>query len=262
MVKGFIDVYRNIYTISVDTKVVSKVINRRREAGAGEFQSLSALAPEGMFVGTSLILRQGDRFLYGVRPPRVEGSRQIVELTGIGGGMEEEDESPTAGVLREVQEEIGCDVRLLPCCETLVVRGRDRIERVALQGEERPIAVVFRRFPTPPHQPWHEDSQGEICVIVFLAELDGQPRPVAELELPALVWLRPAHVLETARRDVSLRELLDSGAEVVEGGAAPLSETAWVRMTDSQEALALALGDGVVSFYEALVEVGRPFHGK
>ena len=26
VVKGFIDVYRNIYTISVDTKVVSKVI--------------------------------------------------------------------------------------------------------------------------------------------------------------------------------------------------------------------------------------------
>jgi 8-oxo-dGTP pyrophosphatase MutT (NUDIX family) len=183
----------------------------------------------------------------------MEGARQIVELTGIGGGLDEEDESPTAGVLREVEEEIGCDVRLLPCRETLVVRGPDRIERVALRGEGRPIALVFRRSRTPPHQPWRESGQGEICVVVFLAELDGQPRPVAELELPALLWLKPAHILETARRDVPLRELLNSGAEAVEGEAGPLPETAWARMTDSQEALALALGDGARSFYKALI---------
>lgn len=220
-----------------------------------EFQSLSDLVPEDMFVGTSLILRQGDRFLYGVRPPQMEGARQVVELTGIGGGMEDEDESPTASVLREVEEEIGCDVRLLPCDETVVVRGPDRIERIVLQGEEQPIVVIFRRFSTPPHQPWHESGRGEICVVIFLAELDGQPRPVAELELPALLWLRPAHILETARRDVPLRELLDSGAEMVGGGAGPLPEAAWARMTDSQEALALALGDGALSFYRALAKV-------
>ena len=234
-----------------------EIINRCREAETGEPQRLSALVPEGMFVGTSLILRQGGRFLYGARPPQTEGPRQIIELTGIGGGMEDEDESPTACVLREVQEEIGCGVRLLPCRETLVVRGRDRVERVMLQGEERPVAVVFRRARTPPHQPWHEDSQREACLVVFLAELDGQPWPVTELELPALLWLRPAHVLETARQDVPLRRLLDSGAELVEGKPGLLSETAWVRLTDSQEALALALGDDAVSFYEAMAGTGH-----
>jgi len=167
--------------------------------------------------------------------------------------VDDEDESPTAGVLREVEEEIGCGVRLLSSGETLVVRGPDQIERATLQGEERPVAVVFRRFPTPPHQPWHESGRGEIYVVVFLAELDGQPRPIEELELPALLWLKPAHVVETARRDVPLRELLDSGAEVVEGGAGPLPEAVWARMTDSQEALALALGEDALSFYGALV---------
>ncbi|MFQ5812902.1 MAG: hypothetical protein ACE5I2_06915, partial [Anaerolineae bacterium] len=48
------------------------------------------------------------------RPPRAEDSSQIIELTGIGGGVEDEDESLTAGVLREAQEEIGCGVRLAP----------------------------------------------------------------------------------------------------------------------------------------------------
>lgn len=208
------------------------------------------LVPAGMFMGTSLILRQDGRLLYGCRPPRVEGSRQIIELTGIGGGVEDEDASLTAGVLREAQEEMGCGVRLIPCRETIVVRGPDGVERVALEGEEQPAAVVFRGFRTPPHQPWHEDSAGEACLVVFLAELDGEPWPA--MELPVLIWLRPAHVPETARQDVPLRHLLDSGAELVEGASGPLPETAWVRLTDSQEALALALGDDALTFYEAL----------
>lgn len=199
------------------------------------------------FVGTSLILHQGGRFLYGVRPPRAEGSRQIIELTGIGGALEDEDASLTDGALREAQEEIGCGVRVLPCPETVIVRGQDDVERVTLRGKELPAAVVFRYYRTPPHQPWHEDNQGEACLVVFWAELDGQPRPA--MELPDLIWLQLAHISLTARRDVPVSELLSSGAELVEGEAGPLPRHSWARMTDSQEALALALDDDELSFY-------------
>lgn len=50
-------------------------------------QKLTDIVPNDMFVGTSLILRQGERFLYGIRPPKREGSAQIIELTGIGGAL-------------------------------------------------------------------------------------------------------------------------------------------------------------------------------
>ena len=223
----------------------------------GEPRGISDLIPEGVFVGTSLILRQspvlphvGGRFLYGARPPRAEGTRQVIELTGIGGGLEKDDASLTAGVLREAQEEIGCTARLLHCRETIVVRGPDWIERVVLRSEERPAAVVFRRYRTPPHQPWHEDNQGEACLVIFLAELVGQPRPV--MELPALLWLKPLQVVETARQDVPLNTLLHSGAELVESEKGCLPRTAWARLTDSQEALILALEDNALSFYEAV----------
>jgi hypothetical protein len=212
---------------------------------------LSRLVPKGVFVGTSLLLRRDGRFLYGVRPARAEGRRQVAELTGIGGALEEEDASLTDGVLREAVEETGCAVRLLPCSETVVVRAMERVEQVALQGEERPAAVVFRRYRTPPHQPWHEDGEGEGCLVVFLGELDGQPRPV--MELPALVWLRPVQVVQTARQDVRLGRLLDSGAELIENEPGILARTTWVRLTDSQEALVLALGDDALPFYETVL---------
>jgi 8-oxo-dGTP pyrophosphatase MutT (NUDIX family) len=192
--------------------------------------------------------------LYGVRPARPEGSRLILELTGIGGAMEEDDGSLTTGALREAWEEIGCAVRLLPCCETVVVRGPRDVAKVQLSSEERPAAVIFRGHRTPPHQPWHRDNQGEACLIVFLAELDGQPKPVAEQELPGLLWLKPAHVIDVAREDVPLDRLLASGAELLESEGVRLPREAWTRLTDSQEALALALGDQAIAFYQAMPE--------
>ena len=216
-----------------------------------EPQSLLALIPAGMFVGTSLILRQGGRFLYGVRPPHAEGRRQIIELTGIGGGMEEEDESLTAGVLREAQEEMGCGVQLLSCRQTAIVRGPDRVEWATLPGAERPAAVVFRRFGRP-HEPWHPANRGEACLVVFWAELEEQPQPA--MELPALIWLTPTQVVETARRDVLLTQLLASGATLLERTLEPMPRAAWARLTDSQEALVLALGDNALPFYQALAD--------
>jgi len=211
---------------------------------------LADIVPEGLFIGTSLILRRGDRFLYGVRAPGAKGARQIIELTGIGGALEDEDDSLTSGALREAWEETGCRVRVLPARDTIVVRGEHDIERVLLTGDERPAAVVFRRYRTPPHQPWHEDHQGETCLVVFGGEIDGQPWPA--MELPALIWLKPGQVVETARQDVPLSRLLDSGAELIESAPGLVARTAWARLTDSQEALVLALGEKAPLFYEAM----------
>lgn len=215
-----------------------------------EAKRLSDLVPDGIFVGTSLILRRDGRLLYGARPPRPEGARLVVELTGIGGGMEADDASATVGVQREAHEEIGTGVRLIPCVETLVVRGVGRAETLALAGEERPCALVFRRDRTPPHQPWHESGRSEACLIVFLAELQGEPQPSAEH--PGLFWLSPAQVVQAARQDVPVRDLLDAGAALLEREAGALPSSALARLTDSQEALALALGDEAVAFYGAL----------
>ena len=74
------------------------------------------------------------------------------------------------------------------------------------------------------------------------------------MELPALMWLKPEQIVEVAARDVAMRTLLDAGVELLERVGAALPRAAWVRLTDSQEALALALGEDALAFYEAMLK--------
>ena len=193
---------------------------------------LEDFIPPDAFLGTSLILRQGERFLYGIRPPKSEGQRTILELTGIGGKLEAEDASFTAGVLREAGEEIGCDsyglsadascsIRLLECKQTLLVRGAADLAWVEISGVEKPAALVFRQHRSPPHQPWQGQEQSLSCLVVFKAELVGEAHP--HQELPWLAWLDSAQAARAAREDVLLDDLLQGGATIIDGSPGQLT---------------------------------------
>jgi 8-oxo-dGTP pyrophosphatase MutT (NUDIX family) len=215
-------------------------------------RTLSEIIPEKMFVGTSLILRQKGLFLYGMRPEQKEGEKSIVELTGIGGGVEEEDKNCAGGVKREAREETGSRIELIDCDRTLVVRRQDNLEWLSLtkEREERPAAIVFRNYKTPPHNPWHEKNAGDACLIVYFAELMDNPKPI--MELPWLIWLQASQALQTAQKDVRLDELISGGAILFTGDNEPPNPNSWIRMTDSQEALGIALGSSFASFYETM----------
>jgi len=224
-------------------------------------KTLEELLPADMFIGTSIVLREGksaesNRFLYGIRPAREEGKNLILELTGIGGGLEAEDSSPGAGAIREAREEIACAVTLIPSSITLLINGYNDISLMQVAGPERPLAIIYRHYKSPPHSPWHPYNKGLACLVLFLGKVRGRPRP--DTELPHLIWLPSTLVLETARRDVPLGELLMAGAALVPGrsGAPPLDSLA--RMTDAQEALALALGHETPLFYDDLFQGDFP----
>ena len=210
--------------------------------------SLADLIPADLFVGTSLILRRGDRFLYGIRPVKMTGKTQILELTGIGGGLEDEDASYTAGARREALEEIDSDVAIVDCHATWIVHGPNQVERVELSGTDRPAALVYRHYRTPAHQPWHVQNQGSAWLVVFLGQLLERPLPT--MELPWLIWLPANLIIQSARWDMPLRDLLANGAELISGPSDPPPAQALTRLTDSQEALILALGDKAAGAYE------------
>jgi len=213
-------------------------------------QQLAEFIPAGIYVGTSLILPREGRFLYGCRSLKHAGGQKILELTGIGGGIEDDDRSFSAGAIREAQEETGSDVQLLQCRETLIVRPPGIVEKVRLAGVEKPAAVVFRYYRTPPHSPWDPNNQGLACLIIYAGKLLADPQPV--MELPWLIWLCAEQTLETARADIPLGQLLAGGAEFAPGKTKPPPIEGLARLTDSQEALVLALGKDALAFYQSL----------
>jgi hypothetical protein len=210
-----------------------------------------ALISPDEFVGAGALLPRNGRFLLGIRPPKPACSRWILEVTAIGGALEASDGALSAGTLRECQEEIRCALRFAPCSETLVIYDETNTEWVRILGPERPAAVVFRHYRTPPRHPWHSDHQGRSCLVLFRARLDGQPRPTAEL--PALIWLDPGQILSAAHADRPLQALLDQGAPFVEMHPGLLPRSGLVRLTDSQEALVIALGADSIRFYQELI---------
>lgn len=209
-------------------------------------KTLAELIPDDMFIGTSLLLREESesgsyRFLYGMRSVKEENNQLIYELTGIGGKLEKSDDSPGAGAIREAQEEMACAVQLVTSSKTLLIQGYNDVRLIEVAGPEKPLAIIFRHHQSPAHSPWHQFNKGKLCLVLFEGKIQGQPRPVSEL--PRLIWLPARLVLECSRRDVPLGELLLEGAALVPGhsGSPPLDGLA--RMTDSHEALALALGE-------------------
>jgi hypothetical protein len=70
------------------------------------------------------------------------------------------------------------------------------------------------------------------------------------MELPWLIWHSAEQVVQTARQDVLLPDLLAGGAQLIGRPGAPRPPATVTRLTDSQEALILALGDQALGVYE------------
>ena len=212
---------------------------------------LSKFILPGLFTGVSLILPISGKYLFGLRAPKHHNNQTILELTGIGGGIEQMDQSISHAAQRESAEEIGCQVELNSSHSTLIVYNQTKLEKVEIVGPERPAAIVYRNYRTPPHQPWYPEHSGLTCLVVFLAEIIGQPTPSGEL--PWLLCIDAPQIFETAHRDVPLTKLLNDDARLISTGGLRPPLHALVRLTDSQEALALALGEQFIDFYQHTV---------
>ena len=229
------------------------------EQGEAAHRQLADFIPEDAFVGAGLILRQRGLFLFGIRPLRWDGQRPTVEITAIGGRIETQDASLSAGVQREACEEIGQSVSFIPCTRTLLVRGYGDLEWASIHGEEKPAAIVYRFYKAPAHQPWNAPGVGQpnyrppSCIVLFLAELNEQPQLTEEL--PALIWLTPEQILETARRDIRFGDLLEAGIPILRLRQDYPAPEHWARLTDSQEALALSMEEAVLDYYYRLLRL-------
>jgi 8-oxo-dGTP pyrophosphatase MutT (NUDIX family) len=207
---------------------------------------LTDLTHAGMPRAASVLLADGERFLFGVRPPVLERDRYLLRLTGIG-GWGERDETFAETAAREALEETGSDLHLLDLAQTLVVHAPDDMESVSFPGEVAPAALVYRRFGTEVFDPWSETYSSIAPVAVYVGVLRKRVRIMAEQELPLFMWLYPEQMIALADADEPLQYLLSDGAELF-GQADYDADRALVRLTDSIQALVTALGPRAYAF--------------
>jgi 8-oxo-dGTP pyrophosphatase MutT (NUDIX family) len=189
---------------------------------------------------SSLLLAQEGRFLLGARPPLDDRGRIIIRLTGIG-GWAEGDESFAETARREALEETGSDIRLFAFARTSLIRSPGNTELVPVAERPCPVALVYRRFGTPPFDPWADDYRSVSPVAIFAGELLRVPHPTKPDEHPFFLWLHPEQMMAVSDGDAPLEYLLNDGAEL-SGSFDGDRRRALVRLTDSIQALVTALG--------------------
>jgi 8-oxo-dGTP pyrophosphatase MutT (NUDIX family) len=221
---------------------------------------LAELIEPGMSRASSLLFAQDGRFLLGVRPPLDERGRILLRLTGIG-GWAEGDESFAATAQREAREETGSAVRLFDIGETLIVRSPDDVTPVAFSGEPAPVALVFRRFGTPPFDPWSEGYLRVAPVAVFAGALRAPVRITAPLEHPFFMWVYAEQLIALADADEPLEYLLTDGAELYGEFTGDPARTL-VRLTDSIQALLTALGARAFALLNEVGRLGQPANAR
>jgi 8-oxo-dGTP pyrophosphatase MutT (NUDIX family) len=228
----------------------------KRELSQAAGTRLSELAQPGTPRASSQLIAQDGRFLLGCRPPLSERGRILLRLTGIG-GWAEGAETFSATAHREAQEETGSDVRLFERRRTTVVRSPDDIAATEFGGEQAPVALVYRRFGTAPFDPWSEQHSMVAPVAVFAGALERLPVVAARHEHPFFMWVYPEQMIALADSDEPLEFLLADGAEIL-GTFEGDPRLAIVRLTDSIQALLVALGSRAYAFLGEIARLTRP----
>lgn len=146
------------------------------------------------------IVRDG-RVLLTYRPVGTPGTVRWV------GGGQEPGETFAACAVREAREEIGCDVELLHCTETLLERKPAIPERVRF--DDRPAPLVVQRY---------DDG---MWLVMYRAEPLSEPAPVDE---PTLLWV-PVDMLDHLVASVRPDQATELGIRIV--GAMP-EDALWI----------------------------------
>jgi len=173
-------------------------------------QSISDFCPEGAEAGVGLALQNDSgRYLFFIAGPRHYCPPGELFYAGIGGHLEPGEDWLECGD-REVLEEVGTDVEILPAPVIWYIPHSGPARQVEVTDQPRPLALYEMIHPqgTP--------RAGELYrIVVFQARLCSLPRSLQAEEVLAIIALTREQVIRGPGRKPTLADLLDEGARIV-----------------------------------------------
>ena len=176
------------------------------------YKTISQFAPEGVEVGVALALQDdSERYLFFVAGTRHHCPPDELFYAGIG-GHREAGEGWLDCVHREVKEEIGTQVGILPAPTTWYVPVDGPSRELDLDDRPRPVALT--EMIHPPGTP----REGKLYrIVIYRGRLRGEPKIVQLDEVRSVIALTEKQVIEGPDRRPTINDLLVEGAAIVVG---------------------------------------------
>jgi 8-oxo-dGTP pyrophosphatase MutT (NUDIX family) len=184
------------------------------DASGGDMYDLIAdFAPKGVEAGVGLALQDDNErylfFLAGRRHHHCAPGELF--YAGIG-GHREAGEGWLACAHREVNEELGTDVEILPASVTWYVPRQGPVQRISVG--DRPRALALYEMVHPRGTP---REGGVYRIVIYRGRLLGEPKELQLDEVRAVIALTAEQVVRGPEVKPTVAELLEQGAVLVAG---------------------------------------------
>ena len=174
---------------------------------------ISDFVPTGAESGVGLALQdEHGRYIFFLAGTRHHCPPGETFYAGIG-GHREAGESWLDCAYREVAEEVGTGVEIISSPQTWLVKVNEKIRKVTLQDKPTPFALY--EMIHPPNTPRAGDLKR---IVIYRAQLIGQPTDLPEDEVGGVIALTKEQVVAGLDRMPTLVSLLENGGKLIAGG--------------------------------------------
>ena len=175
--------------------------------------TIADFAPNGMESGVGLALQdEQGRYIFFLAGTRHKCPPEEIFYAGIG-GHRETGENWLECAYREVEEEIGTEVKIVASAQTWLVKKNEEIRKVTIKDQPTPFALY--EMIHPPQTP---RAGQNYRIVIYCAHLRGQPTNLAKDEVQGVIALTKEQVIAGLDQKPTLMNLLNNGGQLVAGG--------------------------------------------